>query len=139
MQRFCPQFCFPRFPDILSLRALTSYSVSSLPLTPPTQHLVTLRASPRHLSLVWQPASCRPLKTGLGPDHEIKFFMFLCSDYKGSTCNVGEPGLIPESERFPGEGNGNPLQCSCLENPMDRGAWLATDHGIAKGQTRPRD
>ena len=44
------------------------------------------------------------------------------SDGKASACNVGDMGLIPESERSPGEGNGNPLQYSCLENPMDRGA-----------------
>ena len=45
------------------------------------------------------------------------------SDGKASACNAGEPGLIPESGRYPGEGNGNPLQYSCLENPMYRGAW----------------
>ena len=44
------------------------------------------------------------------------------SDGKASTCNVGDMGLIPESGRSPGEGNGNPPQYSCLENPMDRGA-----------------
>ena len=44
------------------------------------------------------------------------------SDGKPSVCNAGDPGLIPGSGRFPGEGNGNPLQYSCLENPMDRGA-----------------
>ena len=46
---------------------------------------------------------------------------------------VGDPGLIPGSGRFPGEGHGFLLQCSCLENPMDRGAWRATVHGVAKG------
>ena len=44
-------------------------------------------------------------------------------------------GLIPGSGRSPGEGNGNPLQYSCLENPMDRGAWWATVHGITKSRT----
>ena len=53
-----------------------------------------------------------------------------------STCNVGDLGSIPGSGRSPGEGNGNPLQYSCLENPMDRGAWWATVHRIAKRQTR---
>ena len=43
---------------------------------------------------------------------------------------------IPGSGRYPGEGNGNPLQYSCLENPMDSGAWWATVHGVAKSQTR---
>jgi len=46
-----------------------------------------------------------------------------------TACSVGDPGPIPESRRPPGEGNGNPLQYSCLENPMDRGAWQATVHG----------
>ena len=45
------------------------------------------------------------------------------SEGKESACNAGDQGLIPESERSPGEGNGNPLQYSCLENPTDRGAW----------------
>ena len=51
------------------------------------------------------------------------------SDGKESTCNAEDPGLIPGSEKSPGEGNGYPLQYSCLENSMDRGAWQATVHG----------
>ena len=51
------------------------------------------------------------------------------SEGKESTCNAGDPGLIPGSGRSPGEGNGNSLQYSCLENPMNRGAWRATIHG----------
>ena len=50
------------------------------------------------------------------------------SNGKESACNAGDPGSIPGSRRFPGEGNGNPLQYSCLENSMDRGAWQATVH-----------
>ena len=46
--------------------------------------------------------------------------------------DVRDAGSIPGSERSPGEGNGNPLQYSCLENPMDRGAWWATVHGVTK-------
>ena len=61
------------------------------------------------------------------------------SDGEESACNVGDPGLIPGLERSPGEGNGNPLRCSCLENPMDRGAWWATVHGVAKSQTGQRE
>ena len=56
------------------------------------------------------------------------------SDDKESACNAGDLGLIPGSGRSPGEGNGNPLQYSCLENPMDRGAWQATVHGVTKNQ-----
>ena len=51
---------------------------------------------------------------------------------KNSATNAGDGGLIPGSGRFPGEGNGNPLQYSCLENPMDRGAWQATVHGVTR-------
>ena len=54
------------------------------------------------------------------------------SDGKESTCNAGDLGLIPRSVRSPGEGNGNPLQCSCLENPMERGVWRATVHGVTR-------
>ena len=51
---------------------------------------------------------------------------------KDSACNTGNPDLIPGSGRHPGEANGNPLQYSCLGNPMDRGAWQATVHGVAR-------
>ena len=61
------------------------------------------------------------------------------SDGKASACNVGDPGSIPGPGRTPGEGNGNPLQYSCLKNSMDGGAWWATVHGTAKGQTRLSD
>ena len=54
------------------------------------------------------------------------------SDGKESACSVGDPGSIPGSGISPGEGNGTPLQYSCLENSMDRGAWWATVHGVAK-------
>ena len=50
-------------------------------------------------------------------------------------ANIGNPGLIPGSGKSPGGGHGNPLQYSCLENPIDRGAWRASVHGVAKSQT----
>ena len=58
------------------------------------------------------------------------------SDGKASVYNVGDLGSIPGLGRSPGEGNGNPLQYYCLENPMDSGAWQATVHGITKSQAR---
>ena len=61
------------------------------------------------------------------------------SEVKASACNVGDLGSIPGLGRSPGEGNGNPLQYSCLDNPMDGGAWWATVHGIAKSWTRLSD
>jgi len=57
-------------------------------------------------------------------------------DSKESVCNDGDLGLIPRLGRFPGEGNGYPLQYSCLGNPMDRGPWQATVHGVAKSWTQ---
>ena len=57
------------------------------------------------------------------------------SEGKPSACNVGDLGLIPGLERSPGGGHGNTHQYSCLENPMDRGVWGATVHGVAKSQT----
>ena len=57
------------------------------------------------------------------------------SDGKESACNAGDLDLTPGSGRVPGEGNGYPLKYSCLENPMDRGAWQVTVHGVAKSWT----
>ena len=60
---------------------------------------------------------------------------------KESACNVGDAGgvgSIPGLGRSPGRGHGTPLQYSCLENPMDRGAWWATVHGVTKSQTRQK-
>ena len=60
-------------------------------------------------------------------------FGFPCSSVgKEPACNAGDPGSIPGLERSPGEGNGNPLQYSCLENPKDRGAWWTAVHGVAR-------
>ena len=71
----------------------------------------------------------------------LSFFFFLTgfgfhgiSDSKELANKVGDPDWIPGSGRPPGEGNGKPLQHSCLENPMDRGAWWATVHGVAKSR-----
>ena len=61
------------------------------------------------------------------------------SDSKQSACNEGDLGLIPGLGGSSGKGNGYALQYSCLENPMDRGAWQATVHGVAKSQTRLSD
>ena len=61
------------------------------------------------------------------------------SEGKASACNVGDLGLIPGLGRFPGDRNGNPLQYSCLENPVDTGAWQAVIHGVTKSWTRLSD
>ena len=78
----------------------------------------------------------------------VKFFLCISirpsgfpggSEVKASACNEGDLSSIPGSGRSPGEGNGNPLQYSCLENPMDGGAWWATVHGVAKSWTQLSD
>ena len=61
------------------------------------------------------------------------------SEGKASASNAGDPGSIPGPGRSPGEVNGNPLQYSCLENPMDGEGWQATVHGVAKSRTRLSD
>ena len=61
------------------------------------------------------------------------------SNGKESACNVGGSGSFPGLGRSPGEGHGNPLQDSCLANPMDRGAWQASVHRVAKSQTQLSD
>ena len=70
------------------------------------------------------------------PDSSLCFLFPGGSDGKASACNAGDPGSIPGWGRSPGEGNGNPLQYSCLENPTDGEAWQATVYGVAKSRTR---
>ena len=60
------------------------------------------------------------------------------SEIKDSTCNAGDTNFIPGQGRCPGKRNGNPLQYSCLGNPMDRGAWWATVHRVTKSWTQPK-
>ena len=61
------------------------------------------------------------------------------SDTKESACNAGDPGSIPGLGRSSGEGNGNPLQYCCVENPTDRGAWWATVRGVTQTPTQLSD
>ena len=61
------------------------------------------------------------------------------SQVKNPPANAGDAGLIPGPGRSPRDGNGNPLQYSCLGNPMDRGAWRAAVYGVAKSQTQLSD
>ena len=65
---------------------------------------------------------------------EVDTWIWAVSVGKESACSAGDLGSIPRLGRSPGEGNGNPLQYPCLENLMDRGAWWAAVHGVAKSQ-----
>ena len=69
--------------------------------------------------------------------HTIKVFkvVLVVKNLPANAADIRDSGSIPGSGRFPGGGNGNPLHYSCLDNPMDRGTWQATDHGVAKSQT----
>ena len=75
------------------------------------------------------------LSSNIGTTNVYKWGFPGDSVVKNLPANAGDLGSIPGSGRSPGEGNGNPLQYSCLENPIDRGAWWAAVHGIAKSST----
>ena len=85
----------------------------------------------RHKSATIQSCSLLTINNGLG--------LFWWLSDKESACQCRRPGFDSWVGRSPGEGNGNPLQHSCLGNPMDRGAWWATVHGVAKSQTQLSD
>ena len=78
--------------------------------------------------------------SNLADRHLFKYvhvlYMHVAQPVKKSACNTGDPGSMPGSGRSSGGGNDKPLQCSCLENPTDRGAWLSTVCGVAKNWTR---
>ena len=82
-------------------------------------------------------STCHLPTSSVQPYHPLGFPG--CSDGKEFACNAGDTGSIPGSGRSPGEGNGNPFQYFCLENPRDRGAWWATVHGVTKNPTRLSD
>ena len=94
----------------------------------------------------------RVVKTSMGPCQTVVDILCHCpstirlvarfpggSEVKVSACNEGNLGSSPGSGIFPGKGNGNLLQYSCLENPTDGGAWWATVHGVTKSRTRLSD
>ena len=94
-----------------------------------------------HLGFLYWQVNFLPLAPPREPQAKLVFlnefsvrsFEFSCSSFgKESACSTGDLGLIPGSGRFPGEENGNPLQYSCLENPMGRRAWQVTVYGVAR-------
>ena len=119
---------------------------SSWDITPRIEELLPKPPCPREFQLAGKNVqrlawiSCTP------PIGQVLYTILQCmlgfpggSEVKASACNAADLGSIPGLGRSPGEGNGNPLQYSCLENPMDGGAWWATVHGVAKSRTRLSD
>ena len=93
----------------------------------------TQGSNPHLLCLLhWQVGSLPQAPPGKPSQHLYCMGFPGVSDGKESACNSGDPGSISGSGRFPGEGNGYPLQCSCLGNPMNREAWRATVHGVTE-------
>ena len=107
----CQRYCGVLFDQMLA----TDFKEK----TQPCKKYMQQRASRRHSKL---PELIPGIYLPPPPPHS--------SVSKESACNAGDLGLIPGSGRFSGEGNGNPFQYSCLENPMDRGAWSATVQGV---------
>ena len=120
---FYTQFVFHSFPDDENqskcpenIFSLTFPSVPSC-----SSHSPSSKSTPPKLRCIYTMAS------------------LVAQTVKESACNVGDLGLIPGSGRSTAEGNGNPLQYSCLGNPMDRGPWPDTVHGVAKSPTHLSD
>ena len=82
------------------------------------------------------PGSGRSAREGIGYPLQYSWASLVAQLLKESACNVGDLGSIPGLEKSPGEGNSYPLQYSGLENPRDRGAWLAAVYGVTKSWTQ---
>ena len=104
-------------------------------------NLITLLSAVTHMQSAYSEFPTRKNSLPRSGDRSLSdSFQFVATSLvaqtvKASSYNAGDLGSIPGLGRSPGEGNGNPLKYSCLENPMDRGAWQATAHGVAKSQT----
>ena len=123
---FQTSVCFLKYPEVKFLGHTVLFLVFW-----PTSILFSIVAAPTHILDV--PPRCTRGSLFSASSPTLGFPR--SSNGKESACHAGYPGLIPGSGRSPGEGNGNPLQYSCLENPMDRGVWQATVHGVAKKES----
>ena len=117
------QWIFPTQGSSQHLLHILHRQAGSLPLVPKCPQMSLI-------SSLWAKSICFRDKIS------VSWGFHSNSDGKESTWNAGDLGLIPGLRRSPGEGHGNPLQYSCLENPMDRGAWQATVHRVAQSRTR---
>ena len=112
-----------------------------------TAHLSLFICLPHSHSVTMNPGlpQCLQSFPGLSLSHSLSYFraslvaQLVKKKKKKTACNAGNSGSIPGLGRSPGGGHGNPLQYSCLENLMDRGAWRTTVHGVTKSQTQLSD
>ena len=136
------QGIFPTQGSNPGLLHLLHWQADSFSLATPgkPQHIVgsdplTISAFlPQHLSVTYHFSSGIPITCMLGYLRS-SWVAQLIKNLPANAGDARDPDLIPGLGRCPGEGNGNPLQYSCLGNPMDRGAWWATVHGVTKNQT----
>ena len=126
-----------RLPPCTIFQAFKYYLDITTPPTPlQLQQFASLATSEKERQRLLVLSKVGPWPHSISPPAPWRILWFpRGSAGKESACNAGDPGSIPGLGRSPGEGNGNPLQDSCLENPMDRGDWQATVHGAAKGRT----
>ena len=125
-------------------RFFTIWATREAPVSPPLSSNCLLRETcVEYMCLKWPSSSAsRCWRSGiryLDTSHVESHIELAPVWLRASACNKGTLGLIPGSGRSPGEGNGNPLQYSCLENSMDGGVWWATVHEVAKSWTRLTD
>ena len=111
----------------MTLGAGSSHSLEGFSVHPPSNRWKGKAVSEFQLE-------CQETRSDLGGRFTVVWGFLGGSEVKAFACNVGDPGSIPGLGRCPGEGNGNPLQYSCLENPMEGGAWWATVHRVTKSR-----
>ena len=135
--RICAPSGLLSIPVVTPTGLFTLAKAAASSFHPSTSEGTQVLASPeKH----WQVASCRDTEFylfclrafPLNPQIKVTWDFPGGSDGKESACNAGDFGSIPGLGRSPGEGHGNPLQYSCLENSMDRGPWWTTVHGVTK-------
>ena len=143
MLSFKPTFALSSFTFIKRLFSSSSLSATRVMSSAYLRLLIFLLAILIPACVSGSPQARKLPEKECSPTHQqiigLKLDLPGSSVSKESACSAGDPGLIPGWGRSPGEGNGKPLQNPCLENPIDKGAWWAAVHGVAKSQAQLSD